>query len=101
MRVRTLLLVLALASSASAAPPAPQSIRVVKGQSADLLRRGVEVRLGPVRQIRCENESIVRVTRMRDRLRFFGLATGRTRCDYDYGGLQWHAYVAVVAPSSR
>ncbi|MEO7732224.1 MAG: hypothetical protein ABIY55_14720 [Kofleriaceae bacterium] len=99
MRVCTLLLVLAATNSASAAPPALQGIRVVQGQSADLVRRGVETQLGPVRQIRCKDESIVRVTRLRDRLRFFGLATGSTRCDYDYGGLQWHVDVVVVTAS--
>jgi len=98
MRAIVLLLVLVV-GSASAAPPAPRGILVVRGRSADLLRRGVETRLGPVQSIRCKDESLVLITKLKDRLRFFGRASGTTTCEYNYGGLLWHVDVTVVEPS--
>lgn len=73
---------------------------MVRGQSSDLVRRGVEIQLGPVLHVRCKDASIVSVTRLTDRLRFFGRVIGTTTCDYDYGGLLHHVYVTVVEPAT-
>lgn len=70
----------------------------MRGRWKDLPRVGVELRLGPVKHLRCKDESIARITRFSDRLRFFGLVAGTTTCDYDYGGLLWHVTVRVVEP---